>query len=308
MSRKGLSLMVTDDELAKLLKAGEIARRVREEAHRVVKPGARLVDVAEYLERMIRELGGFPAFPINIGVNEVAAHYTPVPNDPSVIPDNSVVKIDIGVHVDGYIADTATTLCFNPAMEGLVEAARKALERVVEVFKPGVKASEIGRVVEDTIRSYGFKPIKNLSGHSISAYTIHAGVSIPNFNDLFARYKLEQGVYAVEPFATNGAGLVKDLSLKTIYALKQGRRGRLPPQALRLYDQIYGERKTLPFAERWYMGLASSAEGLKGLLALMERNNLLTAYPVLVEKDSGVVSQFEHTFIVLDKEVVVSTL
>ncbi|MEM4433656.1 MAG: type II methionyl aminopeptidase [Thermosphaera sp.] len=300
--------MVSDEELRKLLKAGEIARRVREEAARVVKPGARLIDVAEHLENRIRELGGSPAFPINIGINEVAAHYTPLPGDASIIPDNSVVKIDIGVHVDGYIADTATTLCFNPVAEGLVESARRALERVVEVFKPGVRASEIGRVVEETIKGYGFKPIRNLSGHSISAYTIHAGLSIPNYHDFLARFKLERGVYAVEPFATNGAGLVRDLSLKTIYALKQGRRARLPPVFSRIYDDIYGERRTLPFAERWYSRLASSLEGLRNALAVMERNNLLISYPVLVEREKGLVAQFEHTFIVLEKEVVVTTL
>lgn len=294
-----------EEALAKLIKAGEIAKRVREEAERLVKPGARLLELAEYIENRIRELGGDPAFPVNIGINEIAAHYTPVPNDELTIPDGSVVKIDIGVHVDGYIADTATTVALNPAMEPLVEASRRALERALSVVRPGARLSEVGRVVEETISSMGFKPIRNLSGHSIDRYTIHAGVSIPNYNELLSRKKFEEGVYAIEPFATNGIGLVEEGGEATIYALRIGRKPRAP-EALSLYNAIIGERKGLPFAERWYVRRFGSS--LRTALYYLSKSGALISYPVLVERGRGLVSQFEHTVILTGKDVIITTL
>jgi methionyl aminopeptidase len=295
-----------EESISKLLKAGRIAKEAREYATRSAKPGVKILSLAEMIENHIRELGGEPAFPVNIGINSIAAHYTPVYNDESVIPDGSIVKIDIGVHIDGYIADTAATVFFNPAYEGLVEAARSALERAIELMKPGVKASEIGEVIERTIRSAGYKPVKNLSGHSISRYTIHSGVTIPNYHDVLARHRLSPGVYAVEPFATNGVGMVKEAKLVTIYALKT--RAREPPLELkRVYEYIYTSRRELPFAVRWYARSDMELEQLKKSLEQLKKLGYLHEYPVLVEKADGLVSQFEHTVVILKNEVIVVT-
>lgn len=294
------------DAVEKLVKAGEIAKRVREESVRLVKPGARLIDIAEAVEKRIRELGGEPAFPVNIGINDIAAHYTPVPGDSSVIPDGSVVKIDIGVHVDGYIADTAITIALNPALEPLLEACRRALEKALEVVKPGVRLGEVGRVVEETITSMGFKPIRNLSGHSIDRYMIHSGVSIPNYRELFSRRTFQEGVYAIEPFSTNGVGLVDESTVVTIYAFKEARRARVPGEASSFYARVYSERRTLPFAERWYHALYGGS--LKNILYYLGRSGLLVSYPVLVERGRGLVAQFEHTLVITGSDVVVTTL
>ncbi|MEM1713330.1 MAG: M24 family metallopeptidase [Desulfurococcaceae archaeon] len=166
--------MLTDDAISKLIKAGEIAKRTLRYVEQSVKPGVGILSLANDIEKYILELGGELAFPVNIGINSVAAHYTPVYNDSGIIPDGSIVKIDIGVHVDGYIADAALTISFNPVYEGLLEATRRSLEKAIEFIKPGVKASEIGRIIENTIKSHGYKPIKNLSGHGIERYVIHS--------------------------------------------------------------------------------------------------------------------------------------
>lgn len=298
--------MPLDEEaLTKLIKAGEIAKRTREEAEKLVKPGAKLIELAEHIENRIRELGGEPAFPVNIGINEVAAHYTPVPNDELTIPEGSVVKIDIGVHVDGYIADTATTVALSPAMEPLLEASRRALERALSVVRPGAKLSEVGRVVEETISSMGFKPIRNLSGHSIDRYVIHAGVSIPNYNEFLSRRKFEEGVYAIEPFATNGVGLVKEGGEATIYALRAGKKPRVP-EAISLYNAIITERRGLPFAERWYVRKYGGS--LRTALFYLNKAGALISYPMLIEQGRGLVSQFEHTVILTEKDVIITTL
>lgn len=299
--------MVLDEEsLSKLLKAGKIAKEAREYAARNIKPGMKVLVLAEMIENLIRNLGGEPAFPVNIGINSVAAHYTPVFNDEVTIPDGSIVKIDIGVHVDGYIADTAISVSFNPAYEGLVESTRIALEKAIEVLRPGIKASEIGDIIERIIRSSGYKPIKNLSGHSISRYTIHSGITIPNYHDVLARHRLEQGVYAIEPFATNGAGLVRETGLVTIYALKAGTRN-LPVHLKQVYDLIYTSRRGLPFAIRWYAKSREDIEHLERVLEQLKKYKLLHEYPVLAEKAGGLVSQFEHTVVVLKNEIVVTT-
>jgi len=296
--------MIPDEAVEKLRRAGWIARVVREEAAKLVKPGTPLLEIAERVEARIRELGGEPAFPVNIGVNDTAAHYTPVPGDLSVIPDGSVVKIDLGVHIDGYIADTAVTVSLNPVLEGLVEASRRALEKVVEIMRPGIKANEIGRVIEETIRSMGFNPVRNLSGHSIDQYMIHSGLSIPNYNDFFSGWRLSPGVYAVEPFASTGVGLVEEGRQVTIYSLKR-KKARLPPGFAEIYEKIYGERRSLPFAERW---LSKYTGNTQAAIYYMLKAGVLHQYPVLVERSHGMVSQFEHTFIVLDREVIVTTI
>lgn len=299
--------MLDEESISKLLKAGEIAKRAVDYASRILKPGVKLLELAEKVEDYIRELGGEPAFPVNIGINEVAAHYTPLYKNAAVVPENAVVKVDIGVHVDGYIADTAFTTSFNPVFEGLVEATRVALEKVIEVLHPGIKASEIGRIVENTIKSMGYKPIKNLGGHSISRYTIHSGITIPNHYDILAGYRLDQGVYAVEPFATNGAGLVREMKLTTIYALKHGIKN-VPTQAKSFYDKVFAERRTLPFTLRWYVKDPSQLQDIEQVIQQLKRHKSIIEYPVLVEKEKGIVTQFEHTIIVTKKDVIVTTL
>ncbi len=297
-----------DEEIKKLKEAGRIAKIVREEAAKIAKPGMKLLELAELIEKRIRELGGEPAFPVNLSLNEVAAHYTPVVDDKITIPDNSILKIDIGVHVDGYIADTATTVTFNPALEGLVEATSRALEKALEVVRPGIRANEIGKVIEETIKNMGYKVIKNLSGHSIDRYLIHSGRSIPNYNEIFNRFKLNDGVYAIEPFATNGAGFVKNGHIVTIYSLKGRIPRNLPLSAKKLVEKIWKERRTLPFCERWYKGLFGSLESLRNTIKILCKKGVFIEYPILVERGYGMVSQHEHTIVIYKGEVIITTL
>ncbi len=293
--------------MERYLKAGEIACRVRKFAEQIVKPGISLLDIATKLENEIRALGGDPAFPINISINEVAAHYTPVPRDSLVVPENSVVKVDIGVHVDGCIADTAITIVFDSRYERLAEAAREALERALKIVKPGTRFSDVGRVIEGTIKSYGYRPILNLSGHSLDAYTIHAGDIIPNYRDIrnFGRFR-EGRAYAIEPFATDGIGLVDEAPTVTIYALRYNPKKlkNLDSEARMLFERIYSERKTLPFALRWY---TEDPAKLVNTLRRLSSASLLIEYPVLVERTRGMVAQFEHTVLIYKGSVYITT-
>jgi len=300
---------VEEEVLKKYIEAGRIARIVLEEAAKRVDVGVKLVDICEYAEKRIVELGGQPAFPCNISVNEVAAHYTPRVGDESTVPEGAVVKLDIGVHVDGYIADTATTIVLDPAYEKLAEAVREALEKALEKVKKGVTFYTISKTIESTIKSHGYKPIVNLGGHSLDRYVIHAGESIPNAPDPLLKGSFKAGkVYAIEPFATTGVGYVEEGDIVTIYALHQTKlRRRLTPFEKKMLAYIASKFRTLPFTERWLVKDLGNVDKIRVALARLAKMGFLIQYPILVEKSRGIVAQFEHTIVVLEDNVIITT-
>ena len=167
-------------QMEEYIQAGKIASEVREMVRVKDWVGKTVYEICEWVEDEIRKRGAKCAFPVNTSINEVAAHYTAEPNDPITIKDTDLIKIDLGAQINGYIADTAVTVCYDPQYDGLVQAAEEGLANAMSMIKAGVKASDIGRTIETTIKQMGYKPIANLSGHSLEQYTIHAGKSIPN--------------------------------------------------------------------------------------------------------------------------------
>lgn len=270
--------------------AGRILSGVRAEAAKMVTVGESLLKVAEFTENMIREKGGEPAFPVNISRNDEAAHSTPSFNDKAVF-GNDMVKLDIGVHIDGYIADTAITvdLSGNPK---LVEAANAAVEEAIKFIHSGVNTSDIGGVIEDTIGSFGFKPISNLTGHGLAQYIQHAPPAIPN-KRMPGGVILETGdIVAIEPFATNGAGRIRNAGNAEIYHVVSDRPVRHPSARALMHD--LENYKTLPFAKRWL------GERVDFALIQLVKAQIIQAYPILKEVQGGLISQAEHTIIVTE--------
>ncbi len=296
-------------DLDKLMIAGRIAARVREYAKTIVKPGVKASEVCEALEKLIVELGGSPAFPCNFSLNDVAAHYTPGLDDDLVVPEGAVVKVDVGVHVDGFIADTAVTIDLSGNYGKLLEASLRALEAAISKVKPYVSLYEIGRTIELEIKSLGFKPIKNLSGHNILRYLVHGGLSIPNYGDRSQHsIRIPPGsIIALEPFATNGKGLVVDKQVVNIYSYT-GRKPKiaLTDQESKLLEAIVNRYKTLPFTPRWLKD-QFNIEDLKQTVRSLHAKGVLHGYPVLVEAGGGMVAQFEHTLYISDSDVIVVT-
>ncbi|ACJ15847.1 methionyl aminopeptidase [Thermococcus onnurineus NA1] len=294
------------DEREALIKAGEIARQVKKEVISLIKPGTKLYDIAEFVERRIIELGGKPAFPCNLSINEIAAHYTPYKGDETVLKEGDYLKVDIGVHVDGYIADTALTFRVGMEEDDLVTAAREALENAIKVIRAGIKINEIGKAIEETIRGYGFNPIVNLSGHKIERYKLHAGISIPNIYRPADSYVLKEGdVIAIEPFATTGAGQVIEVPPALIFMYLRDRPVRMA-QARRVLMHIKREYNGLPFAYRWLQGFMPEGQ-LKLALAQLDRVGAIYSYPILREVRGGLVAQFEHTVIVEKEGAYITT-
>jgi len=236
--------------LEDLKKASEITKKVKRDAEKLLKPGESIYNIAETIEQKIIDLGGFPSFPVNISINNIAAHYTPTINDNTILKDGDVVKFDFGAQVNGYCIDTAFTVEINDnKYKDLIEASRNALENVKKILRKDIEISEIGRVIENTIKSYNYNPIYNLSGHKIEQYILHARFTIPNYDNK-SKIKLSEGIYAVEPFVTNGLGLAKEGKPSGIYSIMSDKPIR-DPNIKKFFQEIYNKYKTLPFAYRW---------------------------------------------------------
>ncbi|MGP3666900.1 MAG: type II methionyl aminopeptidase [Candidatus Bathyarchaeota archaeon] len=300
--------MLTEDEVEKLRKAGEIASKVRGWVESFVKEGMKIIDICEAVESKILSLGGKPAFPCNVGVNEVAAHYTSPPSNLKVIPTASVVKVDIGVHIDGYIADTATTICFNAEYLSLREATIHALEEALKIVNEGVRVSSVGKVIEETIKRYGVQPIRNLTGHEMSRYAVHAGTQIPNVC-LMSSNKMEEGkIYAIEPFSTTmeGYGEVENGPNGYIYRILKDKPPKEEEEKI-LFNILRKRFHSLPFALRWALK-ASPAKSFHVTFNNLIQSKYIYAYPTLIEKKRQPVAQSEHTIIIYKGKVEVITI
>ena len=280
------------------VKAGKIASQVREYARAQDHTGRSLTEICNDIEQEIFKNGGEPAFPVNVSLNDIAAHYTAVPNDPIIVKNTDVLKIDVGVHIDGYIADTAVTVSYDTKYQNLIDIAERALDEAIAISRSNTRVSEIGRIIEKTITKYGCKPIQNLSGHSLERYTIHAGKSIPNIWTIGHSFNLSvNNVYAIEPFVTtnDGQGVVYEGKIKNIFSI--GSRKRTKEQKTdEFLEYLWNKFKILPFALRWIVNEYEEKEALHLLEILVKKKNV-HAYPILVEGANRIVVQAEHTII-----------
>lgn len=296
-----------EDALAKLRLSGKILRETREEIKEFVRENMPIIEICERAENLIRKKGGKPAFPCNVSINEIAAHYTSPPDDTKRVPEKAIVKVDIGAHVDGYVTDTAVTVCFDQEYDSLVETAERALEKAVESICAGMSTSKLGTIIESTIKSRGFKPISNLTGHSVGRYLVHAGTSLPNVSQIFSS-KIKVGVaYAIEPFVTvsNAVGKVEDEAESTIFRFVKSRPQK-NPYAKTLSKYIEENFRTLPFAERWLQGVVP-AEHYKEAFRQILKSKAIMDYPIFVEASRKPVAQAEHTVLIVEDGRVVLT-
>jgi len=292
-------MIIHKEAFQKYQQAGRIAAEVREDVRRTVREGMRIIDVCEKAESLIRGKGGKPAFPCNVSINEVAAHYTSPPEDRQRVPENSIVKIDIGVHVDGYIADTAVTVCFSPEYESLVQAAEEALKKAIEILRSELPMSRFGSTIEKTIKTRGFKPLSNLTGHKIERYLLHAGKSLPNVFHISTNRVNAGEVYGVEPFVTvaNAAGKVESGFDAYIFRFLKHKSLR-DPYAKQLLSYIEQNFQSLPFTERWLQGQVPHNRYKPAFSELLSSKSLMS-YPVFIEASRKPVAQAEHTVLIV---------
>jgi len=300
--------LISKDELEAYRRGGQIISQLRKTVPTFVHEGGLVRELCERVEAEILVLGGQPAFPCNVGINEVAAHYTSPWDDASILPRDSVVKVDFGVHIDGYVNDSAVTVSLNPVYNSMIQVAEEALRSGVERIAHGVRFSDVGEQIQKAIAQYGCKPIRNLTGHKVERYTIHAGKSVPNVAGP-APGRFEAGeVYAIEPFVTvrEAAGKVEDADQVFIYRAVRDRGVRSEP-ARKIVEYVRRTYRTLPFASRWLyssLGKEIVEDGLSETL----KAKCISGYPVLVEASGKAVTQAEHTVIVKEDGCEVLTI
>ena len=296
------------EEQISYFKAGKIASQILKEARNIVKPGISFEKICRIIEDKSRELGGEQAFPANICLNEIAAHDTAGIDDTRIVNDKDLIKLDIGIHVNGFIADTAITINFNEEYVDMTSANLEVLNMALKKVKAGESVNEVGRTIYYAATQRGYKTIVNLSGHSLGQYQIHSGQSIPNtpVNGLLGRFGVNRG-YAIEPFLTtnNAAAFVDEIDKVHIYSII--RRKRLKDEvADSLLEKIWEKRKTLPFAPRWFIDLYDKKD-LQNAISYLVKNKIIREYPVLKEVTNQIVSQFEHTALVMEKNTIITT-
>lgn len=292
------------EELEHYKKAGEIAKKVVGYAKEIIKPSMLLSEIAKKIHKKIEDLGSVPAFPVNLAINDIAAHYHPSLEDETKA--EGLLKVDIGVHVNGYIADTAFSIDLTPDKKhkDLIKASEEALENTLKKLEknPGLTLSEIGKIIQETIENKKFSPVINLSGHSLSQHDLHSGITIPNYANE-NKNKLKDGAYAIEPFATSGEGKIYEGGNSNIFRIIEPKNPR-SPNARKILDYVWKKYRTLPFSlrelqEKFPMARISLKE--------LEQQGIIKNYPQLIEQSHSPVSQAEHTIIKTEKGIIITT-
>jgi methionyl aminopeptidase len=295
-------------QLQDYINAGKIASEVRENARRKNHVGSTLEEICNSIEKEIIIKGGKCAFPVNVSLNEIAAHYTAEPNDKIIVKDTDLLKIDLGVQINGHIADTAVTVCYEPKYDFLIQAAESALKEAMSIIRVGAKSSDIGKTIENTTKQMGGIPIANLSGHSLEQYTIHAGKSVPNIWSIGSFSFQSTEAYACEPFVTtpDGSGFVREGKIRNIFSLVTRKRTK-DEDANKMIDFIWQKFNMLPFALRWFIP-EYDEKTARELLERLIKNKVVRSYPILVEANEERVAQAEHTFIPQENSALVTTI
>ncbi|MDG6256684.1 MAG: type II methionyl aminopeptidase [Methanomicrobiaceae archaeon] len=290
---------MNDDIFTHYTHAGVIANKILHQAAGMVREGVLIAEVVETAENAIIEEGAGIAFPLNISRNEAAAHDTARYEDDRTFAASDLVKVDLGVHVEGYIADTALTVDLGKN-DLLVEASRAALDRAIAMVRPGVTVGEIGASIQEEIESRGYRPVANLTGHGLGRFLLHEKPTIPNIG-IQGGPAIEEGmVFAIEPFATTGSGYVSESPRVEIF-----QQTSMKPVRLRAAKKVLNAIRSnngLPFAKRM---LPQNKVDLA--LSTLRRQQILHAYPVLHDVPGSLVSQAEHTLIVTEDGCVVTT-
>ena len=291
-------MALTDNELKILRDVGKASSEAMLYAAAMVKPGAKLLDVAQAGEKFLKDKGFEPAFPMNLSINEQAAHYTPSVGDEKVFSANDIVKVDFGAAKDGILADGAITVDISGKHKAMVDAAEAALDSAIAMIRHGVSVCDIGKTIAETIEPTGFKPILNLGGHGIEIHDLHAEPFIPSYDNGDFTVVETGMVIAIEPFVTNGKGSVTDGSSCEIYSYVDSGQVRTP-EARAILQHI--SKSTEPFAVRWLEGLVGSKFRLYAAISELVNSGSIEPHPTLVEVSGGDVAQAEAQVVVGDE-------
>jgi methionyl aminopeptidase len=283
------------------IKAGKGVIAAKKLARKIIKPGVTLLEIANRCEAEVIKNGCELSFPINLSLNEIAAHYSPPIGDQTIVPEKGLLKIDIGAHFNGYIADSAFTINLDedPLLQNYVDAAKEAIDAAIELFNPGIKLYELGEVIAQKIINRGLRPITNLGGHELKQFTLHAGLFIPNYKEKLHNQLLKPGdAYACEPFATSGVGKVENGNLSYIFRFVKKVKRNLSYEYQGYMNKIQKNFGNLPFSPRWIINnkMIPKDKIMRTIESFLGRK-ILDKYLTLIERAKEPVAQEEHTII-----------
>jgi methionyl aminopeptidase len=274
-------------------RAGRIASECRDWAVKNIKPGVEVRAVLEAVEGLIRERGAQPGFPAQSSRNSTAAHYCSPPGDTLRYEAGDCVKVDIGVHVDGYVADTAASvdLSNDGRWAKLIKASADALAAAIATIQDGVSVGQIGAAIERTIVGAGYQPVRNLTGHGLGRWKVHTAPQIPNQAEAGGARLRTGMVFAIEPFACTGKGYITERGRAEVFMMV-----RPPMRAKGLDRELLRDIEAwrgLPIARRYFS--EHDPELLEDTLNKLARQGSLMRYPPLVEAEGVMVAQTEHS-------------
>ena len=304
--------MTEDFDLESYIQAGKAVIAAKKLAKEIINPGALFLEIANNIESEILNQGSELSFPVNMSLNEIAAHYSPPIDDTTIVPERGLLKIEIGSHFNGFIADSAFTINIDedPELQNYVDAATEGLEAAIGIFKPGAKLYELGEAIAERIMSYGLRPITNLGGHELKPYNLHAGPFIPNYKETTYNQVLKPGdAYACEPFATSGVGKVVNGRHSYIFRFVKQVKKNLSYEHKGYMNKIKENCKNLPFSPRFLENNNLIPKNkIKRTIDEFIRKKILDHYPLLVERSGAPVAQQEHTIVIdLDGKPIVTT-
>lgn len=291
-------------ELEDWKQAGRIAAQALQYGRGLIRKGAKLVEVCDLTDAKIRELGGEPAFPSQVSSDHIAAHFCPLADDVTLF-DKQVASLDVGVHVNGAIGDTACTIDLSGNNANLVKASEEALAAALKIVAPGVTLGQLGTAIQEAIKNRGFTPVRNLSGHGLEENNLHAAPTIPNVA-VDDDTPLEIGqVVAIEPFASTGSGIVEEAGEPTIFSIANPKPVRSP--YAREVLSVVQEYGPYPFTTRWVaqkIGIGKTRFGLRELM----QAGVLQTHPPLLDTQRGLCSQAEHSIYIDEKPIILTKL
>ena len=348
--------LLHDDKYNAARLAGEVHRQVRAYVQKTARPGMKMVDLCDMVENGTRNLVeasgpiadlpfGSPcgpergiAFPTGCSLNHCAAHWTPNGGDKTVLGADDVMKLDFGVQVNGIIIDSAFTMTFNPKYDALLKAVKEATDTGIREAGIDVRLCDIGEAIEETMTSfevelngkiYPVKPLRNLNGHSIGPYSIHAGKTVPIVKNNDTTRMEEGEFFAIETFGSTGKGYVYEDGECSHYMRAQNVEPYLPqirfviiytslglnlsspccpplfitnvnnvyrmPKSRQLLNTINRNFGSLAFCRR-YLDRVGESKYLVSLKNLCDIG-AVTPHPPLCDIPGSYTAQYEHTFL-----------
>lgn len=309
------------DVVTKYKNAAEIANKALAAVIPLAIPGAKIVDLCEKGDNLITELSGNVfknakkkiergvAFPTCISVNSTVCHFSPLQGDETVLAEGDMVKIDLGVHIDGFIAVVAHTLVLHAPdapitgrAADVLAAANTAAEVAIRLVRPGKKNKEVTEALQKVAAAYDCKVVEGVLSHQMKQFVIDANkvvLSVSNTETRVDEFEFEENeVYSIDVVMSTGEGKPRLLDERetSVYKRAIDRSYSLKMKASRaIFSEINTKFAVMPFTAR-------SLEEKRGArLGLVEcvNHELLQPYPVLHEKPGDLVAHFKFTVLLM---------